>query len=328
MKAAVYRQYGPPEVVRIEEIEQPIPAAGEVLVRVVASTVCTLDWRLRKPEPPQLGWTLNGFGRPKKFHVLGLEFAGTVAGVGEDVTGLAIGERVFGSSLGFGAHAEYACFPRSRVARMPANATFAEATAIPYGGFTALHFLRRAGIKAGQKVLICGASGSVGSASVQLAKSFGAHVTGVCSAANFELVKAIGADGVVDYANEDFAAAGPVYDIVQDVGGKAGHRRCQRALKPGGVFVDIAPTPTSLAGGLWARATRAGSVLGAVEEGAGEPLAFLVELFEQGKFKPVADERYPLTEIVAAHRHAESGRKRGNVIVEIATVGAKRPHTP
>ncbi len=328
MKAAVYRQYGPPEVVRIEEVEQPIPSAGEVLVRIVASTVCTLDWRLRKPEPPQLAWTLNGFGRPKKFHILGLEFAGTVAAVGEQVTDLAPGERVFGSGMRFGAHAEYACYPRSRVARMPSNATFAEAAAIPYGGFTALHFLRKAGIKAGQKVLICGAAGSVGSASVQIAKTFGAHVTGVCSAANMELVKSIGADGVVDYTNEDFAAAGPVYDFVQDVGGKAGLRRCQRALKPGGVFIDIGAAPASLAGGLWARATGAGSVIAAVEQGGGEALGSLVELFEQGKFKPVVDKRYPLPEIVAAHRHAEGGQKRGNVIVEIATVGVKRGHPP
>jgi NADPH:quinone reductase-like Zn-dependent oxidoreductase len=322
MKAAVYRQYGPPEVVRIEEVEQPVPGGDDVLVRIVAATLCTLDWRLRKPDPPAVGWFLNGFGRPKKHHILGLEFAGTVAAVGKNVTDLRIGERVFGSSLQqLGSHAEYACYPRSRVVKMPSNATFAEAAAIPYGGFTALTFLRKAGVKAGQKVLIYGASGSVGSAAVQIAKSVGAHVTGVCSTANLELVRSIGADAVIDYTQDDFAGAGPIYDVVQDAVGKAGFRHSLRALKRGGVFVDVGPG-ASLLGGLWARATGAGRVVGTVAQGGAEPLGFLVELFEQGKFKPVIDRRYPLADIVAAHRHAESGRKRGNVIVEIATVRA------
>jgi NADPH:quinone reductase-like Zn-dependent oxidoreductase len=324
MRAAVYRQYGPPEVVRIEDVEQPVPGNDEVLVRIVATTVCTLDWRLRKPDPPPVGWFFNGFGRPKKFHVLGFEFAGTVAATGNNVTDLAIGERVFGSSLRLGSHAEYACYPRNRVARMPSNATFAEAAAIPYGGFTALHFLRRAGIKAGQKVLIYGASGCVGSAAVQIAKSMGAHVTGVCSTANLELVKSIGADGVIDYTKDDFAAAGRVYDIVQDAVGKAGFRRCRRALKRGGVFIDVGPG-ASLVGGLWSRATGAGRVVGAVAQDGAEPLDFLVKLFERGEFKPVIEKRYPLGQIVAAHRHAESGRKRGNVVIEIATVGRSAP---
>jgi NADPH:quinone reductase-like Zn-dependent oxidoreductase len=326
MRAAVYRQYGPAEVVRIEEIEQPVPGADDVLVRIVAATVCTLDWRLRKPEPAPVGWFLNGFGRPKKIHVLGLEFAGTVAATGKNVTDLAVGERVFGSSLRCGAHAEFACYPRSRVTRMPSNATFAEAAAIPYGGYTALHFLRSAGIKAGHHVLIYGASGCVGSAAVQIAKSFGAHVTGVCSTANLELVKSIGADGVIDYTKDDFASAGRVYDIVQDAVGKAGFRRSLRALKRGGVFIDVGPGSASLVGGLWARATGAGRVVGAVAKGGAEPLAFLVELFEQGKFRPVIDQRYPLAQIVAAHRRAESGRKRGTVVIDIATVGRSAAH--
>jgi NADPH:quinone reductase-like Zn-dependent oxidoreductase len=297
MKAAVYRQYGPPEVVRIEELEQPAPGAGEVLVRVVAATVSTLDWRLRKPDPPSVGWSLNGFGRPKKFHVLGLEFAGTVAALGDNVTDLAIGERVFGSSLRFGAHAEYACYPRNSVTRMPSNATFAEAASIPYG---------------------------VGSAAVQIAKSFGAHVTAVCSTANLELVKSIGADGVIDYTRDDFAAAGPVYDIVHDAVGKVGLRRSQRALKPGGVFVDVGTESASLFGGRLSTVKGLGEVAGAVPNGGDEPLAFVVDLFERRLFKPVIDKRYPLAQIVAAYHYAESGRKRGNVVIEIATVSGHR----
>jgi NADPH:quinone reductase-like Zn-dependent oxidoreductase len=321
MKAAVYRAYGPPEVVRLEEIAKPTPTADEVVVRIVASTLCTADWRLRKPDPPPMGWLMNGFGRPKKIHVLGMEFAGTVDSIGAGVTEFKVGDRVFGASWRFGAHAEYACFQQRSLASMPRNATFAEAAAIPYGGIAALHFLRTAGIKAGHRVLIYGASGSVGTAAVQIAKSVGASVTGVCSAANLELVRSIGADAVVDYLRDDFSSSGPIYDIVQDTVGKSGFRRSMRALKRGGVFIDAGPGLASVLGDPWSRVTGAGRVVGTVAKGGREALGVLVELFERGQFKPVIDRRYPLAEIVAAHRYAESGRKRGNVVLEIATVG-------
>ena len=322
MRAAVYRQYGPPEVVRIEEVPRPVPGDDEVVVRVVASTLCTADWRLRRPSPPPMGWALNGFGRPKKIHVLGMEFAGTVDTVGPGVTAFEVGERVFGASWRFGSHAEYARFPERSLARIPDGVGFEEAAAIPYGGLTALHFLKLAGIEAGQKVLIRGASGSVGSAAVQIAKHFGAQVTGICSTTNVDLVRSIGADGVIDYTTDGFAAAGRVYDIVQDTVGGLGYRRARRVLKRGGVFVDAGPGLASLLVGPWLRATRRGNVVGTVAKGGRDALEFLADLVAQGKFRPVIERRYPLTDIVAAHRHAEGGHKRGNLVIHVGMVPA------
>ena len=262
MKAAVYRAYGPPDVVRIEEVAKPTPGADEVVVRIVASTLCTADWRMRRPSPAPMGWFMNGFARPKKINVLGMEFAGTVDAVGGNVTEFKLGQRVFGASWRYGAHAEFACFPARSLARIPDRVSFEEAAAIPYGGLTALRFLTLAGIKAGHNVLIRGASGSVGTAAVQLAKHFGARVTGVCSTANLELVRSIGADGVVDYTHDDCTSAGPVYDIVQDTVGGFGYRRARRALKRGGVFIDAGPGVASLLIGPLLRLTGRGNSAG------------------------------------------------------------------
>jgi NADPH:quinone reductase-like Zn-dependent oxidoreductase len=324
MKAAVYREYGPPEVVRIEEVPKPKPNDGEVVVRIVASTLCSADWRLRRPSPPPMGWAMNGFRRPKKIHVLGMEFAGTVDAVGKGVSNFKGGERVFGASWRFGAHAEYACFAERSLTLIPDGVGFAEAAAIPYGGLTALQFLRLARIKAGQNVLVRGASGSVGSASVQIAKHFGAHVTGMCSSANVELVRSIGADAVVDYTHEDFARAGRVYDIVHDSVGGFGYRRARRVLKRGGVFIDAGPGLASLFVGPWLRLTGRGNVVGTVANGGREQLEFLASLVAQRRFKPVIERRYRLSEIVAAHRHAETGHKKGNLIIDLALVPAGR----
>jgi NADPH:quinone reductase-like Zn-dependent oxidoreductase len=320
MKAAVYRRYGPPEVVQIEEVDKPVPRDNEVLIRIVSSTVCAADWRLRKPDPPPVGWLMNGFPRPRKINILGMEFAGTVDSIGKGVTRFEVGERVFGSTgFRFGAHAEYACLPQDRgLTKMPDNASFEEAAAIPFGGTSALHFLKRAGVKAEHKVLIYGASGSVGTAAVQLAKHFGAHVTAVCSTANLALVKSLGADDVVDYTKDDFAKAGRVYDIIQDTVGKSGFWRSMRALKPGGVYVMPGPGLKPLLGGLWAKVTGAGTVIGAVAQGGVPALDYLRELVERGEFKPVIDRRYLLADIAEAHRYAEAGHKKGNVVIDIA----------
>ena len=264
---------------------------------------------------------MNGFGRPKKINILGMEFAGTVDSIGKNVARFKVGDRVFGASWRFGAHAEYACFPESSIAKIPNNVSFDEAAAITYGGASALHFLKRAGIKAGQRVLIYGASGSVGTAAVQLAKYFGAHVTAVCSTANLGLVMSIGADVAIDYTKEDFSRAGPIYDIIQDTLGKRGFWRSRRALKRGGAFIDAGPGPSPLFGALWAKLTGAGTVIGTVAQGGVPALDFLAGLVEQGKFKPVIDRRYPLADIAAAHRHAEAGHKKGNVVINIASNG-------
>jgi NADPH:quinone reductase-like Zn-dependent oxidoreductase len=322
MRAAVYRQYGPPEVVRIEDVPKPVAGDGDVVVRIVASTLCTADWRLRRPDPPPMGWFLNGFWRPKTINVLGMEFAGTVDSVGRNVGRFKGGERVFGASWRYGSHAEYACFEERSLTLIPDAVGFAEAAALPYGGLTALHFLRLAGIKAGDNVLIRGAAGCVGSAAVQIAKHFGARVTGMCSTANVELVRSIGADAVIDYTHEDFARGGHVYDIVHDTVGGFGYRRARRALKRGGVFIDAGPGLASLFVGPWLRVTGRGNVVGTVAKGGRQEREFLADLVAQRILRPVIERRYRLAEIVSAHRHAETGHKKGNLVIDVAMVAA------
>jgi len=322
MKAAVYHRYGPPEVVQIEDVEKPAPKDNDVLVRIYATTVCTADWRLRKAEPFFIR-LFNGLSRPTKTNILGMELAGIVESVGKAVTRFHIGDQVFGGTgFKFGAHAEYACVPENGLlAAKPVNMTFEEAAAVMFGGFTALDFLRRAKIQAGQKVLVYGASGSVGVFTVQLAKHFGAHVTGVCSTRNLELVKSLGADEVVDYTREDFSRAGRVYDIVYDTVGKSGFRRSLKSLKRGGFFVRVGYSgeplsiPGGILGGLWASLTGAAKVIGGVARGTAEDLSFFKELIEAGKLRTVIDRRYSLEQIAEAHRHAEGGHKRGHVTV-------------
>jgi len=324
MKAAVYRKYGPPEVVRVEEVPRPSPGDNDVLVRVHATTVAAADWRLRKADPVFIR-LMNGLGRPKKTLILGMEFAGTVEAVGKSVTGFRAGDQVFGSTgFKFGAHAEYVCVPGDgMLATKPANMTLEEAAAVLFGGISALHFLRQARIQPGQKVLIYGASGSVGVFAVQLAKHFGAHVTGVCSTANLDLVKSLGADEVVDYTKEDFSKAGRVYDVVCDTVGESGFSRTLRSLKRGGPYIRIGasrgalPILGAMLRGSWISLTGPTKVLGGVARGTPADLSFLKRLIEAGELRTVIDTRYPLAEIAKAHRHAEGGHKKGHVVVVI-----------
>jgi len=324
MKAAVYRRYGPPEVVHIEDVEKPVPRDNEVLIRVHATTVAAADWRLRSAHPA-LVRIFCGFWRPKKTLILGMEFAGTVESVGKTVTKFAPGHQVFGSTgFKFGAHAEYLCLPEDGVlAPKPANMTLEEAAAVCFGGISALHFLREAKIQAGQNVLIYGASGSVGVFAVQLAKHFGARVTGVASGANLDLVKSLGADEVVDYTREDFSKAGRVYDTIVDTVGKSGFSRSLRCLKRGGCYARIGAAGGTvwilgaLLRGMWISLTGAAKVMGGVARGGAADLFFFKELIEAGKLRTVIDRRYPLAEIAEAHRYAEAGHKKGDVIVRV-----------
>jgi NADPH:quinone reductase-like Zn-dependent oxidoreductase len=317
VKAAVYSRYGPPEVLQIKDVEKPVPKDNEVLVRIAATTVCAADWRLRKADPFFIR-LVTGLWRPTKIPILGMEFAGTIESVGKAVTNFAAGEEVFGATgFKFGAYAEYLCMPeKDGLATKPVNMTFEEAAAVMFGGTSALHFLRESNIKPGQKVLIYGASGSVGVFAVQLARHFGAHVTGVCSTANVELVKSLGADEVVDYTAEDFSKAGQVYDVVLDTVGKSGFWRSMKSLKRGGVYALVAGSPlASLGGAMWASITGAGKVISGVARGASGDQAFLKELIETGKLRTVIDRRYPLEQIAEAHRYVEAGHKKGHVVI-------------
>ena len=322
MRAAIYRRYGPPEVVHIEEVPKPVPRDDEVLIRIRATTVAAADWRLRRAAPVFIR-LMNGLRRPTKTLTLGMEFAGTIESVGRAVTRFRAGDEVFGSNgFHFGAHAEYLCVPETgMLAARPANMPLEEAAAVMFGGISALHFLKQAGVHAGQRVLVYGASGSVGVFAVQLAKHFGADVTAVCSTAHLELVKSLGADDVVDYTREDFSKAGRVYDVVFDTVGYSGFRRSLRALKHGCPYVRCGaaggtlPILGAMLRGAWISWTGAAKVIGGVARFAPEHQALLKELIEAGRLRTVIDTRYPLDEIVAAHRHAEAGHKTGHVVV-------------
>jgi NADPH:quinone reductase-like Zn-dependent oxidoreductase len=327
MKAAVITRYGPPDVVQIREVERPTPKDDEVLVRVRASTVCAADWRIRKADPFVVRF-FAGFLRPTKIQIGGMELAGTVESVGKAVTRFAAGDEVFGGTLlKLGTHAGYVCVPETQLALKPTNLPLEEAAAVFFGGMTVLGYLANAKIQPGDRVLVYGASGSVGVFAVQLAKHFGAHVTAVCSTANLDLVKSIGADEVVDYTKEDFSVAGRVYDMIFDTVGKSGYWRSLRSLKKGGYYILVAglglrwfvvSVLASLLGGVWASVTGAGKVVGVPKrEGTTERLLLLKELIEAGKLKTVIERRYSLDEIAEAHRHVEAGHKKGHVLILI-----------
>jgi len=324
VRAAVYREYGPPDVLHLEDVAKPVPKNDEVLVRVHATTVCAADWRLRKADPSVIIRLINGLTRPKKINILGMEFAGTIEKVGKNVKQLCEGDHVFGAlGFKFGAYAEYVCLAPKGLAMKPASVTFEEAAAIPFGGVSALHFLRKARIDPRQKVLIYGASGSVGTAAVQLAKHFGAHVTAVCSTANLELVTSLGADKMIDYTKEDFSRAGRIYDVVFDTVGKSGFWRSMRSLKRGGYFVWAISPPSWMVGRIWASMTGAGKLDGGMVRAQSGDLNFLKELAEAGEFRPPIDRRYSLDKIAEAHRYVEAGHKKGNVVIILEHVAGK-----
>lgn len=319
MRAAVYERYGTPDVVTLQEVDKPRLAAGEVLVRVRATTICAADVRFRKADPFFLR-ALNGLLRPKRIKILGMEFAGTVEAVDRSVTAFAPGDEVFGSmGFKFGAHAEYASTLAKLLAKKPRSLSLEDSAAIVFGGVSALHFLRAAGVKAGMRVLVYGASGNVGTYAVQLAKHLGARVTAVCSGANAALVRSLGADEVVDYARQDFASAGAVYDVVFDTVGKIGVWRGLRAVKRGGVYAFAASRLFAYAAvRLWTTASGRARVIGGVARAQPGDLELLARLIDEGRVKPVIDRRYTLDQIVEAYRYADTGHKKGSVVVTVA----------
>lgn len=317
MIAAVYNQYGPPEVLQVKQVEKPMPKKNEILLRIRATAVNSGDWRLRKADPFAVRF-IFGLIRPK-INILGSVFSGEVESVGEDVKHFKVGDLVFGhTDMSLGSYAEYKCLPENAsMALKPANISHNEAAVIPFGGVTALHFLKKANIKPGQKVLVVGASGAVGSAAVQLAKSFGADVTGVCSTANIALVKSIGADKVIDYTKEDFNQSGETYDVIFDTVKAISVSRSIKSLNNNGIMVLSAAGVSEMLQGLWISMTSNKKVMTGVISHEAADIILIKELIETGKFKPVIDRTYPLAQIAEAHAYVEKGHKKGNVAIEV-----------
>lgn len=323
MKAIVYKKYGPPEVLQLQEVETPAPKDNEVLIQIHATTVTSGDWRVRSLIAPLgFGFIMRlvlGFSKPRQ-PILGTELAGVVVSVGKAVRKFKVGDAVFAfSDMAMGCYAEYKCMPQDgALALKPPNLSFDEAAALSFGGTTALSFFRRGKLQRGERVLINGASGGVGTAAVQLAKHFGAQVTGVCSAANVDLVKSLGADHVIDYTQQDFTQNGQTYDVIVDNVGTAAFSRCKSSLKKEGRLLMVLGALPQMLQIPWVSMTSDKKIIAGPASASAEDLRFLAELAVAGQFKPVIDRRFPFEQMVQAHRYVDTARKRGNVVITLA----------
>ncbi|MEA1978085.1 MAG: NAD(P)-dependent alcohol dehydrogenase [Chloroflexota bacterium] len=326
MKAIVWTKYGPADVLELREVEKPTPKDNEVLIRIHATTVTAGDCELRNLKFPiylSLPMRLwRGFLKPRENSILGTELAGEIEAVGKDVKRFREGDQVFGSAgMAFGTNAEYLCLPEEPgemeggVAIKPANMTYEEAASVPFGGRDALHFLRKGNIQSGQKILINGAGGSIGTFAVQLAKHFGAEVTAVDSTGKLDMLLSIGADHVIDYTQEDFTKSGEIYDVIFDVVGTISFSRCEGSITKNGTYLLANPLGSQMVCGPWTRMTSSVKVIMQTASPSTEDLLLLRELIEAGKIKSIIDRRYPLEQIAEAHRYVETGEKMGNVVI-------------
>jgi len=326
MKAIVWTKYGPPDVLQLKEVEKPSPKDNEVLIKVYAATASTADTEFRRLKLPLLfAIPLRlylGLIKPTRITILGTEFAGEIVSAGKDVTGYKPGDQVFGyTGLGMGTYAEYMSLPEKPsgmagvLGKKPVNMSYEEAAAVPFGGLEALHSLRKANIQRGQKVLIVGAGGSIGTYAVQLAKHYGAEVTGVDKPGKLEMLRSIGADHVIDYTQEDFTKSGQIYDVILDTIGKSSLSGSLRSLEENGTYLNANPGLFSGIRMRWISKRSSKKVIPWTAGYTVNNLLVLKELIEAGKLKPVIDRRYPLEQTAEAHRYVEGGNKKGNVVI-------------
>lgn len=328
MKAIVWTQYGPPDVLQLKELEKPVPKENEVQIRIYATTVTAGDCEMRSLKfPIYLSMPMRmyiGFRKPKTNTIPGTELAGVIEAIGKDVKRFKVGDQVFGATgMGLGTNADYICLPEQPgdmsggVTIKPSNMSFEEAATVPFGGRDALHFLRLGNIQKGQKILINGAGGSIGVFAVQLAKYYGAEVTAVDSTPKLEMLRSIGADHVIDYTQEDFTQNAVVYDVIFDVVGTISLPGSRASIKPDGTYLLANPVRSQMLQGLWARITGSRKVIMQTASGTIDDLVYLREMIEAGKLRTIIDRTYPLEQIVEAHQYVETGQKLGNVVIKV-----------
>ena len=324
MKAVIWTEYGPPETLQLAEVDKPVPKDNEVLIKVCAATVTQADCELRRMKFTTGSWlglafrAYVGFTGPARIKILGQEVAGVIESVGKEVTRFKPGDQVFAPCmLHLGAYAEYVCLPETNPILKPANMTYDEAATIPVGGINGLHFLRISSVSSGEKILLNGAGGSIGTYAVQIAKSLGAEVAAVDSAEKLAMLSSIGADRVMDYRQQDFTRNGDRYDVIIDIIGKSPFSRTVRSLKPNGRYVLGNPGLAGMVRGRWSPMASGKRVISEVATFKPEYYATLRELIQAGKIRSIIDRRYPLEQIAEAHRYVEQGHKKGNVVITL-----------
>ncbi len=317
MRAIQYTEYGPPEVLKLKEIEEPKPGENELLIKIHATAVNSGDLKLRKAHPAVVR-LFFGLFKPRR-KILGAVFAGEVVSAGKNVSKFKNGDRVYGmTGMRMGGYAEFICIPENKcITLIPENLNYEEAASVPFGAVTAMHFLKKAKIQTGQNILIYGASGAVGTAAIQIAKNYGVEVTAVCSSGNFDLVNSLGAEYVIDYNKQNFTMRKDTYDVIYETVGKVPFSDCIKVIKPKGTVIIGSGGISDMLNGVFKKITRGINFVSGVSAEDPEDLKFVSELTVKGNYRPVIDKLYPLEETVMAHKYAESGHKRGNIVIKV-----------